>query len=514
MKRILLLLLLLALGLTQSYAQYQTPGTGRRYSLAQLAALSGGYVTQAGGSWLINDTIRLAATDSLLITTNETIRVAAGALITIDGKLLVNPPDSVKFTAQNGAAPWHSLWFTGTSTGSALRRTIIEQGCGVRVVSSTVVINRCIFRQNVARLGTRQISNGALTLSGSSGNAYNVVENCRFVRNARSAIISPANVLTRPFIDNCTFIENNTDNGNYPQINLGPSDAPRIVVRNCTVVGSVATNMGGGIAISNLLGGGAVTRATIIYNTVRRNRYGIAIVGNNIQTQIIQNLVENNNTNPSALTGGSGLNFQGDRTQRGTVARNIIRGNLWGVTLQKPSPTALRGPRISFGNPANLSTDTADVGLNQLFNNGNGGQVYDLYNNTPDSVMARNNWWGTAVAAVVETHIYHKADEATLGFVDYLPLRTQGPLAARPGVLPGVALYPNPAHITATLALPEAGTATLTLRDATGREVYRAQLRPAADQTVSVPLTGLAPGLYLYQAEQAGRRATGRLVVE
>ncbi|MEZ4824517.1 MAG: dockerin type I domain-containing protein [Ignavibacteria bacterium] len=70
------------------------------------------------------------------------------------------------------------------------------------------------------------------------------------------------------------------------------------------------------------------------------------------------------------------------------------------------------------------SPDTTDVGLNQIYNNGNTGQIYDLYNNTPDSLKAENNYWGTSIQDSVEAHIYHKPDDPSLGNVDYLPLAT------------------------------------------------------------------------------------------
>ncbi|GAB2956204.1 hypothetical protein GCM10027048_22670 [Hymenobacter coalescens] len=515
MKRLLLLLLLLVVA-APGWAQYQTPGTGRRFTLAQLSAASGGYVSQAGAEWRINDTIRLAATDTLSITTNETIRVAALAMVNIDGTLLINPPDSVKFTAQNTAAPWHTMWFSSTAGGSRLRRTVVEYGVGLRVIGADIQLIDCTLRYNVATLntpaGVRSISNGAVSTS----NNRMLVQGCRFVRNARSAIISPANGATSPIIRDSRFLINNTENGNYPQINLGPGNSaqPIQIERNLIVGGGATTNMGGGIGLSNLLGGGGVSQAVVRANIVRNNRYGLTVTGGNFNAYITQNLVENNNTNANANTGGSGLNFTGTQSQTGVVSRNIIRGNLWGVTIVKSSTTAAGGPRISFGNLA--SADTTDRGFNAFLGNGNGGTVYELFNNniTTDTIRAENNWWGSAVAADVEARITHKNDTPTFGFVDYNPFRAAGPLAARAAQPLALEVYPNPAHATVTLRTPAPGRVTVSLLDAAGRVVRQRTLTATADGRAALPLQGLAEGLYQYRAEQGGRTASGRLVVE
>jgi hypothetical protein len=60
--------------------------------------------------------------------------------------------------------------------------------------------------------------------------------------------------------------------------------------------------------------------------------------------------------------------------------------------------------------------------MNQIFGNGNSGEIYDLYNNTPNPMMAENNYWGTMDPDSVEMHIFHQPDDPTLGLVDYLPL--------------------------------------------------------------------------------------------
>jgi Secretion system C-terminal sorting domain len=516
MKKLILFALTLLLA-ASAQAQYQTPGTGRRFTLAQLSTAAGAaYVAPAGTEWRINDTIRLAATDTLSISTNETIRLAALALVYIDGTLLINPPDTVVFTAQNQTTPWHSIWFSSTAGGSRLRRTVVEHSTGLRIIGADIQLTDCTLRRNVATLqvgsSTRSISNGAISLSGNRV----LIQNCRFVRNARSAIISPANILTSPIILDNRFLVNNTENGNYPQINLGPGTPTQTIQieRNLIVGGGAATNVGGGIGLSNLLGSTNVTQAVVRRNIIRDNRYGLTVTATNYNAYITQNLIENNNTNANAQTGGSGLNFTGTQSQTGVVSRNIIRGNLWGVTIVKSSTTAAGGPRISFGNLA--SADTTDRGFNAFLGNGNGGTIYELYNNnvTTDTIRAENNWWGTAGATDVEARITHKTDTPTFGFVDYNPFRTTGPLAARGARPLALEVYPNPARSRVTLLAPAAGRVEVALLDAQGRTVRQHTLTATADGRTTLALDGLSQGLYLYRVEQAGRTATGRLLVE
>jgi hypothetical protein len=89
-----------------------------------------------------------------------------------------------------------------------------------------------------------------------------------------------------------------------------------------------------------------------------------------------------------------------------------------------------------------------------------------------------------------------------------LPTRAATPLAAD-------ALYPNPAHGTATVRVPgaaEATTATLTLLDGLGRAV-RAQVAPTGT-TAAFDLTGLAPGVYALRVQAGAALAVRQLVVE
>ncbi|MCB2379402.1 T9SS type A sorting domain-containing protein [Hymenobacter sp. BT635] len=503
MKKHLLIFVLSLLGWQAAHAQYRTPGTGVHWNLTQLLAASGGYVTTANGAFQINDTIRLSARDTLEIRSNATIRMASLALLYVDGVLLIHPRDSVKITAVTPTAPFHSISFSGTSGGSELHKTVVEYGGGIKAVDVSLVMDSCVVRYQVASIGTKATNSGAINISGGIPR----ITNCRIYGNARSAILSPSNRPTSPIIRNNILVANSTENGNWPQINLGVGGATTTIIQGNLVVGRFP--MAGGISVSNLLGSSNLTQVQIRRNIVRDNRYGIAVVGGNISSYITQNVITDNNINPNAQTGGSGLNFNGTQTQTGVVSRNIIRRNLYGVTLQR-SNASTPAPRISFGNLS--STDSTDAGLNLLADNGNGGQIYDIYNNTAESFKAENNDWGTSVAAQIEAHVYHQPDNAALGVVDFLPFRATI-LAARAPQTLQTAVYPNPATEWLTFELANAqAAATLQVLDLTGRVVTTYTAKPVSGRLRLATRT-LAAGLYTYRLTQESATATGKFSI-
>ena len=89
---------------------------------------------------------------------------------------------------------------------------------------------------------------------------------------------------------------------------------------------------------------------------------------------------------------------------------------------------------------------------------------------------------------------------------------------ASAAALPGLGVYPSPAHGRATVllpAVPGATQATLTLRDALGRPVYGStQPLPATGLRHELPLAGLPPGVYLLHVQAGPATTTRRLVVE
>jgi hypothetical protein len=511
MIRIILLCSFLLAGLVAN-AQYTTPNTGVKWNLNNLvtASVAKGSVTYTGGVYFVNDSITIAANDTLQITTNETLKLENKIMIKVEGVLLVNPPDSVKITALNQTNRFHSVRFENGTKTSLLRKTIVEYGNGIRVLNANIKIDRCIVRYN-----DKQYQSSAINISGSKPE----ITNCKIYRNVAAAIGSPASGGggCSPVIRNNWIFENVTTPANMPQINLGPGRTDTIVVSGNTVIGIAAsTYNSGGIGVSNLLGGTAITTCVIKNNTVLTNRYGITFTGVNMKGFIKQNRIEGNKVNPNALTGGSGINLNGQPTLEVLVARNIIRDNLWGITVQNGA-NQVPGPKVNLGRVG--SADTANVGMNQIYNNynnGSSGQVWDLYNNTSDSIYAENNYWGTTNLTDIEDHIFHKDDNANHGFVDYLPL-FQPVISGLTSEIAAAELnvYPNPANDLVTLQLNGmvlSPKSMLRFYNAIGQEVL--VIKPAQNQSkLEVNTSELPVGFYTYRLENAGKSQTGRFVI-
>ncbi len=385
---------------TSIFAQHTTPGNNLSLTLNDLVNSSGGVVSFANGTYFINNTLTISATDTLKVTSPETIRTAANIRIEVFGTIISNPASGkVLFSAQdtNSVATNFRGFRFENSNANVFRNTTITHGGGLQLIGSQALFEYCTFRRN----GSSNVSN-AITYSGCSP----IIHYCHFIENERSAIGSGANVLGSPQIMYSTFIRNTTDNSNRPQINLGPGGADTIYIVGNYVEGFY--DNAGGIAISNLVGAGNV-KAVIRDNYVVNNRYGYAQLGNTISSVISDNVFKDNNIQNQPMLGGSGINLQAAGSgNTAIIRRNIITGNLWGITT------------IDQAQP-NLGTGL-NPGGNIFYDNGNSGQTYALYNNTALTINAIGNYWGTNDAAVAEGFIFHQPDDPSLGLVLYQPV--------------------------------------------------------------------------------------------
>lgn len=382
-------------------AQYTTPGTGQTYSLDELVTLSNGTVTSAGNEYKILFPLFIAANDTFEITTNNTIRIAPQALITVEDSAVFNVYSNALFTKLNPDSNYVGFRFESLSKVD-IEGPIFEYGGGFKSITGDLKIVDCIMRYN----------NGGSSTSAVVGlsNGSPLFSECTFFENETAAIGSPANGSIAPTIINCTFTGNNLGNSNRPQINLGPSGVDTIKIINNTITGYAENSKVGGIAVSNFFSGNAY--ALITGNTITNNRYGVTAVGT-FYSLISGNIIEDNNTQGDPSLGGSGININSGGENSHVILDNEIRGNLWGITTQG---NAL----INLGD-----LDDAEIGAgNNVFSgNGNGGEIFAFYNNTPNFVSAQANCWTEdnqeATEADIEAVIFHFADADSLGLVDY-----------------------------------------------------------------------------------------------
>jgi parallel beta-helix repeat protein len=232
-------------------------------------------------------------------------------------------------------------------------------------------------------------------------------------------------------------------------------------------------------------------------NIIKKNRYGIALNGS-VNAIIRGNTIDSNNIQGIPSQGGSGLNFVGSGINA-KVSKNIIRWNLWGVTLQSSAAPVFGDLSIS---------DTNYNGLNYIFYNSNSGLFYDFYNNTSQPIKAENNYWGTGNLDSIEAHIFHQVDSAALGFVDFMPIFIPVGIEPISSELPSefklYNAYPNPFNpntkIKFQIPLNSSERVKLSIYDISGKliKVIVNQILQAGTYEIDFNAIDMASGVYFY----------------
>ena len=185
----------------------------------------------------------------------------------------------------------------------------------------------------------------------------------------------------------------------------GGADTIRIVGNDVYTI--MATWHVGALSIADLMGVGA-TKVLLKDNILRESRYGYNQQGQTISSVIVGNQITDNVYEDNPMNGGSGISIYGTTTDNKAILRNnIISGNLWGIT-------AIYQHDIDLGT-------ADDWGYNTIRDNGNGGEVYDLYNNSACDITAIGNDWGTMSYDEIESHIVHHPDNPSFGTVTFVP---------------------------------------------------------------------------------------------
>lgn len=395
MKKLFTIFVLL-ISISTINAQFVTSGIGTKFSPQILTDSAGAFFTKDGNNYQLSNLITISANDTLEIIDADTIFMASDGELRIEGVLLAMPDASLVVTATDTTLGYEGITFD-ESTGSVMQNLYLSYGGGVKLLYSDVHFTNCNFYKMTDANGS-----GAIDMLHSNP----VIQYCNFYYNLLSAIASSATSSSSPVIKHCDLYRNNTENGNRPQINLGTSDGVNnIIIKHNNIEGYY--DEAGGISVATLAGGSA--SAIIDSNFVVGNRYGINIQGA-VDAQIIGNQLIDNNIEDNPMAGGSGISFYSGCTAN--VAHNIITGNLWGITI----------PNAANPNLGQLGADTVNIGHNYIFDNGNGGTTYNLYNNSAEDIYAQNNYWGTTSATEAAEGIVDNADNSSLGVVSYEPI--------------------------------------------------------------------------------------------
>jgi len=390
MKRILFVLVALFI-VSQAVSQ---PGQSYTlYTLSQYAP-SAVQCTQPN-QYRILENLTLLPNDTLIIESSVvSVTVDNGVTLTFKGMLLVEERNQVLLIQGDSTQNNHFEMRFEDAPQSILSAVHVQYCNHITLINSDIKFVFCEFDQ---------FSGHVISFM----NCNPVIQNCSFHDNQACAVQSAINADGCPKILNNTFYNNVLANANTPQINLGPGTTDTIKIIGNLIRG-VASNMSGGIGIMNISNPN-VTKVLLKDNLISNNRYGYTQNGCNISSEIYNNDFWYNNLEVNPNNGGSGISIYGsDITCAAKLRHNLITGNLWGITA------------ISYHH---LDMGTAeDPGYNVLYNNGNGGVEYELYNNAISNIDAVGNYWGCDNATDAEAVIFHQVDNPSYGLVNYQPI--------------------------------------------------------------------------------------------
>ncbi|MBQ8655930.1 MAG: right-handed parallel beta-helix repeat-containing protein [Prevotella sp.] len=421
-------------------AQFTTAGDGTTYSIDMLAHIGDAGIVVYEAEDTPGYRLTYTLTKSITVAAGDKFKMDDGVTVHFDHDVTLAIEGEADFQLTAGSC------FDGVSgvyDGDVL-------GSAVRIKSTTTTeIENCTFYY----VGLELMAEGATNVrhcnffshDGStaaavyfiSAGAESTIENCYFEECRKAAIGSAANACQSLIIKDCQLVKNSRANNNVPQINI--TAASHLEITDCEVAGDpedvTANSMVGGIGISNFYGY-ADTNVSISGCNIAWNRYGIGTVGPVSNLRIENCTLTDNNHEQNPMNGGSGISLYDPYQQtQAVIAGNHIEGSLWGITI-------IGCKDVNLGQPGNDGIDSP--GGNVFVNNGNGGQLYDLYNNSTLTVYAQNNTWNVSEQneEQIETVIFHKADDASLGEVIYWP-------AAQPSALnpPSSTFSPQPSAI-------------------------------------------------------------------
>lgn len=395
MKKKLLFLITTFMMMLTLDAQWVSPGDGTTYTFPDLVEVTEGVVTVGENGYVINADLTISANDVLKID-DQVVRIdVAEVLVTINGSMVCTNTDRVKFYGLNETQHF-SMRFEN-ATDCNIKKMYFSDGAGIKVIESDVTFDDVKFVYF-----TRDYSNSVINIL----NCNPTIKNCYFMLNEGSAIGSPVNGMASPQILNCDF-DTNVNGINAPQINLGPGAEDTIRIVGNEIYTIMAQWYVGGISIADLMGMES-TKVLLKDNIIRDSRYGYNQQGERISSVIVGNQFINNNHEENPMNGGSGISIYGNSTTNKAILRNnLITGNLWGITA-------------IYYHDIDMGTED-DWGYNEIHDNGNGGVIYDLYNNSACDLMAVGNKWNSTDYDEIESHIYHQADDPSLGLVTFYP---------------------------------------------------------------------------------------------
>jgi len=425
-------------------------------------------------------------TGSIIVVEGVTLTVASGVTVkfdglkalTIQGTLIARgtATSPILFTS-NQPSPakgdWGYIYFTDSSTdatfdgngnytgGSIIQYAVIEYAGGASISNmgyvalcieaSAPYIDHNTVRSNKAtgisaflnsgglplRITNNHVTdnaNGGIYVSGNAAISNNVV-------TGNTGSTGGIYVRSGTFIINGNTITGNTRSGSASvaggiQVYVGTA-----TISNNTIAGNNTTlGSGGGI-------GATSSTLTVSGNIINGNSanlgYGGGINVSGGKTTISNNAITDNTTSGA----GGGIMLIGDVVISGnTITGNSAASDGGGiyatteggpVTISGNSVTNNMTAQANGGGGIYIWRGQPTINNNDLYGNASGadGSILNDLRNGPSNVNAENNYWGTTDSGIIEEHVWHYIDDASLGFVDYIPYRTS-PVYATPTPTP------------------------------------------------------------------------------
>ena len=393
----------------------ETLGDGTVYSFEKLSQNDTTGVVKVNGGYAVIKDITIAEGDHFELDDNVTIKMADKVNVRVNGTVKMDLMQGTTVTRMAEADMPKGFSISASNTETITCCNLSMEYAALRfTVNTTVHVTDCSFKYANGKL----TSSGALVLGGD--NPMFIIEHCEFISNQVPGIGGGANIPCGVLIKNCVFEDNNTKNMNRPQVNLTVGGNQSVEVVNNTFVGAKREKVGA-VAVSNMLGIQGTNKVRIEGNDARYHRFGITTNGM-MEAVIKNNVLVENKYEPNPMNGGSGISvYDTNQNQTVYIEGNTITGHLWGITL-------IGCKSANIGKTGNPNAADYNPGNNIFKDNGNGGKLYDLYNNGPNTVYAQGNTWNVdeQTAEKIETVISHKADNPSLGEVIFMPAGTGG----------------------------------------------------------------------------------------
>ncbi len=415
MKKFYAFILMAAVAAGALADDYTTDGMGNVYTFNSLSQTEGTGVTlQEDGSYLVSANFTIAEGDVLKIENNDIIKMANGVQVTVNGDADFAPADTAVVTRDVEGSNPKGFWMLGENGNANLKNVTFEYvGVVFGGLNSSLHADNCTFTLH----NGKSSSSGAISFNASCDN--NVIENCYFIENTVNAIGSGATNPVGIIIRNNVFWHNTTSNRNKPQINMTCAGDYDMYIQGNEVIGGQFT-LSGGIGVSNMMGLGHTGKVYIEDNYIADNRYGITTIGS-MDAVIKNNVMIDNCYETDPNNGGSCVSIY-DRSSSSNIYMegNWMEGGLWGITVPTGAPT------INLGKIEDPEADDYNPGNNTFVNNGNGGVLYDLFNNGTATIWAQGNTWNVTEQTEenIEEVIYHQVDDPSKGLVIFMPAKS------------------------------------------------------------------------------------------